>query len=216
MFNYRSNPHTITGISSAELLLKRPMRTHLDLLREDFRRGKVERYQWDQKERCDQHARPGIFLERDKVYVSGVSRLAGVPKWLSGTVTACIVTLEDGRMFRRHNDHIRHRCLDVAASPEPAVVPKPRCETRREAAPELGSTSPSRLQPHLGEADDKLKPRRRLLLPLLCQARRLPAASTVIPKVPRGWRSFLEKITSSRQSHKSQRLLCLSVIKAFM
>ena len=97
------------------------------------------------------------------MYVSGVSRLAGEHKWLSGTVTACqgtayIVTLEDGRMFRRHNDHIGDRCLVVAASPGPTVVPEQRCETRREAAPELGSTSPARLQPHLGEADDKLKP----------------------------------------------------------
>ena len=45
LFNYRSTPHTATGVSPADLLLKRPIKTHLDLLREDFRKGKVERYQ---------------------------------------------------------------------------------------------------------------------------------------------------------------------------
>ena len=162
LVNYRSIPHTATGVSPAELLLKCPMRTHLNLLRKDFRRGKVERYQWAQKGRYDQHARPRSFQEGDKVYVSGVSRLAGGPKWLPDSVTtcqgtACIVTLEDGGMLRRHNDHIRHRSLDIAASPEPAVVPEPRCESW-EATPELGSTSSSRLQPRLGEADDKHEP----------------------------------------------------------
>ena len=123
----------------------------------------MERNQWAQKERYDQHARLRSFQEGDKVYVSGVSRLAGGPKWLPGSVTTfqettCIVTLEDGRMFRRHKDHIRYRSLDIAASSESAVVPETRCETRREAVPELGSTSPSRLQLRLGEADDKHEP----------------------------------------------------------
>ena len=33
LFHYRSTPHSMTGVSPAELLMKRRLRTHLDLLR---------------------------------------------------------------------------------------------------------------------------------------------------------------------------------------
>ena len=50
-------------------------------------------------------------------------------KWLAGVVTdkhgplTCLITLDDGRIFRRHLDHIRLRtnCLTNIGTPHPVV-----------------------------------------------------------------------------------------------
>ena len=156
LFNYRSTPHTVTGVSPAELLFNRPMRTHLDLLKESPRRGQVERYQWDQKKRYDVHARPRSFKVGDGVFVSAVSRPGGGPRWLPGLVTAChgmacVVKLQDGRSFRRHIDHIRLRNMDIAESTDPADVPGQQGEAQQGGSMAAAvSALPSLLSPHLG------------------------------------------------------------------
>ena len=52
LFNYRNVPHTTTGISPAELFLKRSPRTHLSLVKPCLQR-KVESRQAASKEQCD-------------------------------------------------------------------------------------------------------------------------------------------------------------------
>ncbi|XP_043242295.1 uncharacterized protein K02A2.6-like isoform X3 [Amphibalanus amphitrite] len=61
LFRYRSMPHSVTQQSPAEMLLGRPMRTQLDLLREDARRSVMEAYQRKQKAQYDVRAQPRIF-----------------------------------------------------------------------------------------------------------------------------------------------------------
>ena len=62
-------PHSVTQQSPAEMLLGRPMRTQLDLLREDARRSVMEAYQRKQKAQYDVRAQPRIFQVGDKVYM---------------------------------------------------------------------------------------------------------------------------------------------------
>ena len=114
LFRYRSMPHSVTQRSPAEMLFGRRMRTQLDLLRQDGRRGEVEAYQARQKIRYDEKAQARTFDVGDPVYMFVLPQPAAGPKWLPGVVRqadgcSCWIELFDGRSFRRHFDHVRHR-----------------------------------------------------------------------------------------------------------
>nr|XP_039265618.1 uncharacterized protein K02A2.6-like [Styela clava] len=104
LFKYRTTPHTTTGQTPSELLFRRKIRTHLDLIAPSSRLKKSA-----------ENVPSGIirtFNIDDPVFITEVvgSRF----KWLPATVTEvmgqmCRVRLNDGRIFRRHPDHIRHR-----------------------------------------------------------------------------------------------------------
>nr|XP_039266339.1 uncharacterized protein K02A2.6-like [Styela clava] len=104
LFKYRTTPHTTTGQTPSELLFRRKIRTHLDLIAPSSRLKKSA-----------ENVPSGIirtFHIDDPVFITEVvgSRF----KWLPATVTEvmgqmCRVCLNDGRIFRRHLDHIRHR-----------------------------------------------------------------------------------------------------------
>ena len=67
LFKYQITPQTTTGISPAELIYGRPLRSHLDAVRPDVgRRTRVA--QERQKTNHDQHARNREFHTSDKVY----------------------------------------------------------------------------------------------------------------------------------------------------
>ena len=132
LFHYRSTPHTTTGVSPAELLLGRQLRTHLTLLQPDVA-ARVHTKQGQQKAGHDQHARSRIFDIQDKVFVRN---FGGGEKWLPGVVSDCkgplsfIITLEDGRTKKCHIDHMRARTSDSSPIPEhpvedPLLIPSP-------------------------------------------------------------------------------------------
>lgn len=123
LFHYRSTPHSVTNCSPAELMFGRPMKTHLDQLRRDARRGTVEFYQWAQKTRYDRSIQPREFKVGDSVYMYVMGKMQGTSKWLPGIVTecqgsSCTVRLLDGRNFRRHVDHIRLRPVIIPDIPQ--------------------------------------------------------------------------------------------------
>ena len=68
LFQYRSTPHTTTGMSPAELLLGRKLRTRLDSIRPDVRQ-RVAARQLKQKLHCDAHARDRYLQEGDTVFM---------------------------------------------------------------------------------------------------------------------------------------------------
>ena len=68
LFQYRTTPHSATGVSPAELLLNRKLRNHLDLLRPDLA-TKVLQKQSCQKDAYDRHAKYREIHENDKVLV---------------------------------------------------------------------------------------------------------------------------------------------------
>lgn len=110
LFQYRLTPHSTTGQSPAELLLKRKPRSHLDFLFPSLE-TRVRKHQEEQKERHDLNARHRSFQVGDKVYV--LNRRGGSPKWSSGVITTILgpltmlVRLEDGSTQRYHADHVR-------------------------------------------------------------------------------------------------------------
>ena len=104
-------PHSTTGVPPAELLMKRKLKTRLDLSQPSLS-SKIEETQLKQKMYHDRSAKHRVFVVGDKVYAQNF----GSGKfWFHGTVVEVTgplsfkIQLEDGRILRRHVDHIRKR-----------------------------------------------------------------------------------------------------------
>lgn len=84
LLKYRATPHSVTGVSPAELFLKRPVRTRLSLLKPNLNR-KVSRQQERQKTYHDKGRTQTRSFERNqKVRVRNFR--GGMEKWLIGQV----------------------------------------------------------------------------------------------------------------------------------
>ncbi|KAK7579781.1 hypothetical protein V9T40_008715 [Parthenolecanium corni] len=102
LLGYRRAPNSTTGQSPAELMFKRPLRTRIDLIRENA--GDSLRYSKYQPVKCSS------YKPNDSVQY----RSFGNSKWRSGTVDSKngmvydVVDSESGRLQRRHQDQLRH------------------------------------------------------------------------------------------------------------
>ena len=107
LLTYRSTPHSTTGVSPAELFLKRQLRTRLDILRPSLER-KVRAQQAKQKSYHDAHSKAREFEAGQTVLARN---LLGEPKWLRGIVleqtgpVSYKVQVGD-RLWRRHVDQL--------------------------------------------------------------------------------------------------------------
>ncbi|XP_043917844.1 uncharacterized protein K02A2.6-like [Protopterus annectens] len=108
LFNYRITPQSTTGLSPAEMLQGRRLRSTLDLVRPNIR-AKVERTQWRQKEHHDRRRRERSFLAGDAVMTRNFSY---GPKWIPGFIVKSTgplsyqVRLNGDLLVRRHVDQI--------------------------------------------------------------------------------------------------------------
>ena len=115
LLTYRSTPHSTTGVSPAELFLKRQLRTRLDLLRPSLER-KVADQQDQQKSYHDAHSKDRKFVIGETVLAQS---LHGDPKWVKGTIieqtgpVSYKVKVGD-RIWRRHVDQL----LNTGQEPE--------------------------------------------------------------------------------------------------
>ena len=120
LLSYRITPQSSIGVSPAELLLSRCPRTRLDLLKPNLA-VKVENKQLQQKVDHDRAARSRSFNADETVYVRN---FGPGQKWLQGTIVATTgpvsyrVLLEDGRVWRRNQDHMRQRWEKQVSSSE--------------------------------------------------------------------------------------------------
>ena len=109
---YRTTPQSTTGVTPAELLQGRRIRTRLDLLKPSLE-DQVEHRQSQQKSNHDTN-RTKTFVKGECVYARGFGT---GPKWVPATIeevsgpVSYLVKLEDGRVVRRHLDHLRRRKL---------------------------------------------------------------------------------------------------------
>ncbi|KAK0139329.1 hypothetical protein N1851_024035 [Merluccius polli] len=123
LFSYRITPQSTTGLSPAELLQGRKLRSTLDLIHPD-RRMKVERKQSIQKKHHDKQVSGRSFREGDAVITRNFSH---GPKWIPGFITKITgpvsykVMLGDGSIVRRHVDQILARSEDKDLG-EPAIM----------------------------------------------------------------------------------------------
>ena len=113
LFKYRLTPQTTSARTPAEMLMGRRLKSKLDLLRPDIK-ATVMRKQEKQKEGHDQHAQERQLKPGNNVYVRNFSSNSS-QKWLPGVIMtqrgplSYVVELTDGRVFRRHQDHVRLR-----------------------------------------------------------------------------------------------------------
>ncbi|CAL9705832.1 unnamed protein product [Knipowitschia caucasica] len=111
LFNYRITPQSTTGLSPAEMLQGRRLRSTLDLVHPDLR-SKVEQKQGVQKKHHDKQRTVRSFLIGDAVITQNFSY---GPKWIQGFITKVTgpvsykVMLGDGSIVRRHVDQILDR-----------------------------------------------------------------------------------------------------------
>ena len=107
LFVYRSTPHSTTGMSPAELFLKRKLRTRLDLLHPSVATQVAEK-QMAQKKYHDQRSRHCQFEPGQTVLVKN---LRGLPKWLPGKIIEKTGPVSyrvevQGQVWRRHTDQL--------------------------------------------------------------------------------------------------------------
>ena len=111
LLQYRTTPHTTTGISPAEMLFGRQPRTLLDLILPNLS-NKVQQKQEKQKSDHDKRAKERSFQVNDRVYVR---KFPTSKDWIQGKVVKTLgsrsyeIELLDGTKIRRHIDHIRSR-----------------------------------------------------------------------------------------------------------
>ena len=111
LFQYRTTPHSTTGVSPAELLMGRQLRSALDLLKPSVY-NRVRDKQQKQKTQYDQHTKCRSIVPSDPVFVRNYS---SGPKWLPGEVTTrrgsqmFKVKLQNGIVVTRHLDQVRIR-----------------------------------------------------------------------------------------------------------
>ena len=123
LFKYRTTPQTTTGVSPAELLMGRKLRTHLDLLVPDIG-GRVRMRQNLQKHSHDLHAKDKQFQENDPVMAKNFSQ---GPLWITGKIlkksgaATFLVELPDGRVIRRHSDQLKANSLDPQEQIQPHI-----------------------------------------------------------------------------------------------
>ncbi|XP_026054203.1 uncharacterized protein K02A2.6-like [Carassius auratus] len=114
LFNYRITPHATTGLSPAQMLMSRKLRSAFDLLIPDVK-FKVLKKQQKQKEGHDNSCKLRSFEVGDSVYVRNY---AGGPKWIPAVVEGCTgplsykTALGHGQTVKRHVDQIRNRSTD--------------------------------------------------------------------------------------------------------
>ena len=111
LFLYRLTPHSTTGVPPAQLLLGRIPRSQFDLLKPQLA-DSVHAKQEKQAQYHDVHAKARKFEVGDAVFVKD---FPNGKNWIPGTVQdrkgplSYHVKLDDGRIVRRHVDHVRCR-----------------------------------------------------------------------------------------------------------
>ncbi|CAH8590762.1 unnamed protein product [Dicrocoelium dendriticum] len=114
LFSYRSTPTEATGKSPAELMFGRNLRTRLHLL---FPNPRVEVQERQKKFVSSEESKPEVtFQDHQPVY----TRLPHEQCWQPATVLDSSgsqndLQLPDGRVVRRHSDHVRPRSTDTPA-----------------------------------------------------------------------------------------------------
>ena len=110
LFHYRTTPHATTGVTPAELLMERQIRTHLDFLKPDVS-NRVRLSQSSQKAQKDRKAKARSFSQHEKVFVRETSNDS---PWVQGDVESkqgeltYLIRLNDGRIVCRHIEQLRN------------------------------------------------------------------------------------------------------------
>ena len=115
LLSYRTTPNATTGVSPAELLFGRTLRTRLNLLRPDVS-TKVEDKQASQKQHHDKKSRERHFQVGQSVLVENNKP---EPKWVVGTVLEKLGNISyrvqvGNQIWKRHVDQMLQTTITQA------------------------------------------------------------------------------------------------------
>lgn len=153
LLNYRSTPHTITERTPAELFLKRPLRTRLDLVKPSVERT-VTKHQRQQQLAHDKSRRSLRYFDvGDKVLVRDVR--GNQPPWSPGVIVSrrgpllYLVEVRE-RTVSVHLDHLLR--LDAQLPSSETTCPPPWMLLGPAATPRVSTDSAGDLQSSSGRA----------------------------------------------------------------
>uniref|UniRef100_A0A3B3B4L9 Gypsy retrotransposon integrase-like protein 1 n=1 Tax=Oryzias melastigma TaxID=30732 RepID=A0A3B3B4L9_ORYME len=115
LFSYRITPHATTGLSPAELMMSRRLRSAFDPLMPDVK-TRVQKKQLKQKEIHDTKKTLRSFGPGENVFVRNYSY---GPKWIPAVVLGSSgpvsynVSIGNGGTMKRHVDQVRARLQDI-------------------------------------------------------------------------------------------------------
>lgn len=142
LLTYRTMPHTTTGSTPAELLMKRRLRTNLDRMK-PATSSVVYNNQECQKFHHDKSAQMRSFDEDQAVFAQN---FGSGSMWLAGHILervsplSFLIRLQDGRLVRRHQDHIRsRRCITEPAPQSPSENNPERIFTELNMPPDMAT-----------------------------------------------------------------------------
>ena len=179
---YRVTPQGTTGRAPAEFMLKTPPQTRFDLLRPSVQDKVLEKQAYD-KQRHDTHAAERTFMTGNSAWAFNFQ---GKPKWMPTVIESQLgpltftVRLSDGRLWKRHQDHLRERRHDDTESVG-AAQPRPEVLLPPPPLPQLTSTDKERdVTPLTSATTSDSAPAR---VPELPAANRMPPRETVVPRI---------------------------------
>ena len=144
---YRNTPHSTTGVSPTQLLLGRPLRTRLDLVKPNLNRKMVNQQHQQSIRAANEKGRQCRQFEVGDRVMSRDYR--GDLKWRSGLVVRKTgplmyeVEVAPGIIWRRHIDQLQPTGVEpstVEISP-PEVVNVPPAQTQQSAPPDVVENS---------------------------------------------------------------------------
>ena len=155
LFNYRITPQTTTGVSPAELMFGRRLRSVFDLMKPDLH-NRVEKEQERQKLAHDKKAVNRDFNVGDEVYAKNF-RPGDAETWLPARVIEkqdprnfTVELLQDNLVWRRHVDHLhpRHVADSHRAAAERSPVEYSSATTNYPNGLTLGNSPPATADPN--------------------------------------------------------------------
>ena len=144
---YRNTPHSTTGVSPAQLLLGRPLRTRLDLVKPNLNRKMVNQQHQQSIRAANEKGRQCRQLEVGDRVMSRDYR--GDLKWRSGLVVRKTgplmyeVEVAPGIIWRRHIDQLQPTGVEPSTVEisQPEVVNVPPAQTQQSAPPDVVENS---------------------------------------------------------------------------
>ena len=145
LLSYRTTPHATTKEKPCVLLMGRSLRTRLDLLRPNHETQVLDQ-QAHQKSNHDKNCKERQFTEGELVLAKNFS---SGPKWFTGVIEAVLrplsylIKLEDGRIIKRHIDHLLNHsdCKEPSVDDELPLGPTLTQETSPVVNSETSSNS---------------------------------------------------------------------------
>ena len=181
---YRVTPQGTTGRAPPDVMLKTPPQTRFDLLRPSVQDKLLEKQAYD-IQRHDTHAAARTFMTGDSAWALNCQ---GKPKWMPTVIENQLgpltftVRLSDGRLWNRHQDHLRDRRPDETESVGAEQQRCPEVLLSSPPLPQLTSTDKEiYVTPLTSATTSDSAPVR---VPESPASNRMPPCDTVVPPLP--------------------------------